>query len=137
MDTGAGSSTEAAAPGTSDPPPDIPGPHGPDGTPIARAAFRKGGRRGWVEALGPPAGEVERVLRRYLPEGEEVEGPASTSEATPAPEPGPDKADPRAAQKLDNALSDGQTRPYTVGNQIFQLDEPGMQHILERHAPDD
>lgn len=108
----------------------------PDGTPIGLAAFRRRGRRSWVKALGPLVGEVERVLRRYLPEGEDVEEPASPSEATPAPEPGPDKADPRAAQKLDNALSDYQTRRYTIGNQIFQLDKPGMQHILERHAPD-
>ena len=133
---GGGTSAEPAAPDISDPPPDAPGPHAPDGTPIALAASRKGGRRGWVKVLGSLVGEVERVLRRYLPEGEDVEGPASPSEATPAPEPGPDKADPRAAQKLDNALSDYQTRRYTIGNQTFQLDKPGMQHILERHAPD-
>ena len=43
---------------------------------------------------------------------------------------------PSAAQKLDNALSDYDTRRYMIDNRAFQLDKSGMRHILERHAPE-
>ena len=133
---GGGTSVVSAGPDTADPPPDIPGPHAPDGTPIELAAFRKGGRPGWVKALGSLVGGVERLLRERLPEDPEPEEQALPPPSKPNPAEPPVAPDPRASQKLDNALSNYQTRRYTTDNQTFQLDKAGMRHILERHAPE-
>ena len=97
-----------------------------------------------VPEMNPTFGMAPRVPG--LPFGAKPSLPAATFRPRPAASPGePDPGalrpelppvDPRAAQKLDNVLSEYDTRRYTIDDQTFQLDKAGMRHILERHAPE-